>query len=75
MFSKIAMAVGIAGLFLVIFSLLVTLPVMWLWNALLPDLFGIQEIGFWQAWGLYVLASILFKAELKGSVSGSTVRS
>jgi len=33
--------------------------VMALWNALLPDLFGLHAIGFWQAAGLLVLSRIL----------------
>jgi hypothetical protein len=31
-----------------------------LWNALLPDLFGVPRIGFWQALGLLALCRILF---------------
>ena len=34
--------------------------VMSLWNWLMPDLFGWRSIGFWQAFGLLVLARILF---------------
>jgi hypothetical protein len=33
---------------------------MLLWNALLPDIFGLPTIGFWQAAGLLVLARIFF---------------
>jgi len=33
---------------------------MLLWNALLPDIFGIASISFWQALGLLVLTRILF---------------
>ena len=33
---------------------------MLLWNALLPDIFGIASINFWQAVGLLVLARVLF---------------
>ena len=33
---------------------------MFLWNALLPDIFGMASINFWQACGLLVLARILF---------------
>lgn len=43
-------------------GLLVGFPVKWLWNWLLPDLFGIKVIGFWQAWGLAVLCGMLFKS-------------
>jgi hypothetical protein len=34
--------------------------VMHLWNWLLPALFGLKTITFWQALGLLVLARILF---------------
>ena len=33
---------------------------MLLWNALLPSIFGISAINFWQALGLLVLGRILF---------------
>lgn len=33
--------------------------VMGLWNALMPDLFGLHMIGYWQAVGLLVLSKIL----------------
>ncbi len=36
------------------------LLVMWLWNWLLPSLFGFRSIGFWQAVGLLALCRILF---------------
>ncbi len=34
--------------------------VMLLWNRLMPGLFGLHTIGFWQALGLVVLSKILF---------------
>lgn len=34
--------------------------VMLLWNALLPSVFGIGTITFWQALGILVLSKILF---------------
>jgi hypothetical protein len=40
-------------------------PLMLLWNWLMPTLFGLPEITFWQACGLQVLATILFKATVK----------
>ena len=33
-----------------------------LWNWLMPGLFGLSVITFWQAWGLVVLSHILFKS-------------
>jgi hypothetical protein len=34
--------------------------VMWLWNWLMPAIFGLHAISFWQALGLLVLSKILF---------------
>jgi Ca2+/H+ antiporter, TMEM165/GDT1 family len=33
--------------------------VMWLWNHLMPALFGLHSLGFWQALGLLILSKIL----------------
>jgi hypothetical protein len=35
--------------------------VMYLWNYLMPAIFGLPAINFWQAWGLVVLSHILIK--------------
>lgn len=37
-----------------------SVAVMLLWNALIPTIFGLVAINFWQALGLLVLARILF---------------
>lgn len=34
---------------------------MWLWNALMPRIFKLPTIGYWEGWGLVILSSILFK--------------
>lgn len=36
-------------------------PVMLLWNWLMPAIFGLMQINFWEALGLSVLAGLLFK--------------
>jgi hypothetical protein len=33
---------------------------MWLWNHLMPAIFGLHAISFWQALGLLVLSRLLF---------------
>ncbi|TFG85262.1 MAG: hypothetical protein E4H20_00740 [Spirochaetales bacterium] len=35
--------------------------VMLLWNWLMPDIFGLKRLDYWQAWGLLALCTILFK--------------
>ena len=37
-----------------------TFVVMWLWNALIPELFNGPELAYWQTLGLLVLSKILF---------------
>jgi hypothetical protein len=37
-------------------------PLMLLWNWLMPTIFYLDEITFWQACGLQLLATILFKS-------------
>jgi hypothetical protein len=36
-------------------------PILLLWNWLMPTIFNLPYITFWQACGLNLLASILFK--------------
>lgn len=43
-------------------ALFLGLPLMLLWNWLMPMLFGLIKITFFQAIGLYFLAGILFKS-------------
>jgi len=46
----------------IVFSLLFALPVMWLWDWLMPTIFGLPEITLFQAWGLSALSGLLFKS-------------
>ena len=39
---------------------IVSLIVMSLWNALMPSIFALRAISFWQALGLLVLSKLLF---------------
>lgn len=48
--------------------------VQWLWNWLLPPLFGWSQITFWQALGLLALSRILFGGFGGHGGSGSRVR-
>ena len=43
-------------------ALLLAFPTMWLWNWLVPDIFGLIEIDFWKALGLNFLSGILFRS-------------
>lgn len=52
-------------LFIAIFAALVWVTML-LWNALLPAIFGIVTIDYWQALGLLVLGRLLFGGFGKG---------
>jgi uncharacterized oligopeptide transporter (OPT) family protein len=66
MIETLAKALGfvIAGIvIIVIFGLLMSLPVMYLWNScLVPAIPGIVQIGWLQAWGILILSGILFRS-------------
>ena len=53
-------AVAVFGLIILV-SLVCALPVMWLWDWLMPTIFGLKEITLLQAWGLMALCGLLFK--------------
>ena len=42
----------------------------WLWNWLLPDIFGLRRVTFWEALGLLALCRILFGGFGKGGSHG-----
>ena len=49
--------------FIVFLSFFLSLPVMVLWDAVIPSIFpGLHEITWLQAWGLTLLCSLLFKS-------------
>jgi hypothetical protein len=47
---------------LMILAIIFVLPVvvMLLWNAILPDVIGVNTITYWQAVGIFILSKILF---------------
>jgi len=52
---------SVIGIALII-GLLMGFPTMWCWNYLMPELFGLKEINFWQALVMQGLCSALFKS-------------
>ena len=52
----VAMGLTLAVVFALVFAFLV----QWLWNHLLPDIFGVKMITYWQAVGLIILTKLLF---------------
>lgn len=50
-----------AILILLIASTILALPVYWLWNWLIPSIFGLRSISLLEALGLLMLSGILFR--------------
>lgn len=53
----------VIGLFL-LSAIIMAFPTMWLWNYLMPYLFGLMKINLYQAMAMNFLSSILFKANV-----------
>ena len=45
-------------------SLLAAFPVKWCWNGVVPEVWGLKEIGFWEAFCLCWLSGALIKSNL-----------
>ena len=49
-----------------VIGVLLAWPIQLLWNyCLTPAVDGINPIGFWQAYGIYVLGNLLFRSSSK----------
>ena len=57
-FEAISAVIGMIAIAIVLLGY----PLMLLWNWLMPIIFGLPEITFWQAIGLNFLSTILFKS-------------
>jgi hypothetical protein len=54
---KILGGIALIAILAIVFSF----PTMWLWNWLMPTLFGLVKINWLQALGLNILSGILFR--------------
>jgi hypothetical protein len=61
-------------LFVVVATFVFGYLVRELWNGLMPPLFGLHAITFWQALGLFLLSKILFGGFHKGGGGGGRGR-
>ena len=64
--AKIAVAAAAAIVFIPAFLALFGGVTMWLWNWLMPAIFKLPTITFWQAIGILALSHILFKGNQFG---------
>lgn len=47
------------GIAIIGLAILFGFIIMWLWNWLMPDIFGLPELDYWRAVGLFILLKIL----------------
>ncbi len=59
--ANVVVFLGVVVFVGIILSIFLALPVMLLWNWLMPPIFGLPSIGFFEAFGLCFLCNILFK--------------
>ena len=59
--AAVAVVLGIA------LGVLWAVPIMWIWDYIMPYLFGVPEITWFKAWLLYILCNILFKSHVKNN--------
>lgn len=63
-FLTALLALLLSILTMILASLIVALPIMSLWNWLVPMIFGLTTINFIQSAGLFLLVSLIFKSGL-----------
>lgn len=62
MLSKLVNKMMILLIYVITYTVVLTVPTYFLWNWLMPSIFnGVKEITFFQAIGLNILAGILLK--------------
>lgn len=55
-------AYSIVALMIVFALFMCTFPLKWLWNWLMPEIFGLTTITAWQSLGLLLMSVILFRS-------------
>jgi hypothetical protein len=65
--NTLYIAVG-AVVLATVLQLLMAIPFMWLWDTIMPDLFGLKPISWLQAWGLMIMANIMFRTHIERKV-------
>ena len=43
---------------------LLAFPIMWMWDYVMPSVFGLPEITWLQSWALYVFCNLLFRTNV-----------
>lgn len=62
---ELSVGCGIIASLWAIIAIIIGFPIKWLWNWIMPNVFGLPEISFWMALGIALLISILFGGVIK----------
>lgn len=54
-------------LLLILFCCIMAIPTWFLWNWLMPQIFGFPQINLLEAFGMLILCKILFKSKSKNN--------
>ena len=66
--TEVIGAVVLAIIVFAVLSVILAIPTFFLWNWLLPVIFGISKISFVQAIGVNLLSGILFKSSFTNTL-------
>lgn len=64
-FVELTTGLSLIAIAWAIVAIVIGFPIKWLWNWIMPNLFGLSEISFWMALGIALLVSILFGGVVK----------
>lgn len=62
--TKIATYTILSFFAVLIVGLVMVLPLMWLWNYVMPPIFGLPEISYLQMLALYYIVQFLFRTNI-----------
>jgi hypothetical protein len=63
--AELTIGCGIVAVVMAIVAIVIGFPIKWLWNWIMPAIFGLPEISFWMALGISFLISFLFRGILR----------
>lgn len=63
--AELGVGCGLVAAAWAIIAIIIGFPIKWLWNWIMPNIFGLPEISFWMALGIALLISILFGGVIK----------
>lgn len=63
--AEIGVGCSVVAFTWAVIAIIIGMPIKWLWNWIMPNIFGLPEISFWMALGIALLISILFGGVVK----------